>query len=142
MRNLQKPNPKKSIEPGDIIELGDHRLACGNAKDPEILKKIMREDKARIVLTDPPYGVAYVENKDWMGMRGTESNHFKEHDKIKGDQLQTDEQYATFSKEWIEKTIPYLQEKNSFYIFNSDWMICALREGMKKAGIYYSQIII
>ena len=62
--------------------------------------------------------------------------------KIAGDQLQTEKEYAEFTRKWIEAIKPNLAQKNSFYIFNSDWMICALREGMKAAGLYYSQLII
>jgi site-specific DNA-methyltransferase (adenine-specific) len=62
--------------------------------------------------------------------------------KIAGDQLQTEREYAEFTRKWIEAVKPHLAAKNSFYIFNSDWMICALREGMKAAGLYYSQLII
>lgn len=130
------------IKTGEIIELGQHRLACGNAKDKDLVNKLMGEDKVRCVLTDPPYGVAYVENKDWLGLKGSEAQHFKKHVKIQGDQLQTDEEYSGFTKEWIECVKPFLTEKNSLYIFNSDLMICGLRKGMRDAGIYYSQLII
>jgi DNA modification methylase len=123
-------------------KLGDHILIQGDATDAAAVKQAIGDRKIRAVICDPPYGVAYVENKDWMGMRGEESPHFKSHKKIKGDQLQSEEQYADFTKKWIEAVVPYLASKNSFYIFNSDWMICALRAGMKTAGIYYSQLII
>ena len=60
---------------------------------------------------------------------------------IQGDQLQTEELYADFTKRWLEVAIPYLDSYNTAYIFNSV-MICALRKGMKDAGFYYSQMII
>ena len=56
--------------------------------------------------------------------------------------MQTEKEYAEFTRKWIEAIKPNLAPKNSFYIFNSDWMICAFREGMKSAGLYYSQLII
>ena len=47
-------------KPGDIWELGDHRLMCGDSTDLEVVKKLMGggEIKADMVFTDPPYGVA------------------------------------------------------------------------------------
>jgi site-specific DNA-methyltransferase (adenine-specific) len=125
-----------------IYKLGEHILAQGDATDAEAVKKIVGDRKIRAVVTDPPYGVAYVENKDWMGLRGAESSHFTTHKKIKGDQMQSEEEYRDFTRRWIEAVKPSLAPKNAFYIFNSDWMICALREGMKAAGLYYSQLII
>jgi site-specific DNA-methyltransferase (adenine-specific) len=40
---------------GDLYQLGDHRLLCGNSADPLNLDKLMGEEKAELVLTDPPY---------------------------------------------------------------------------------------
>ena len=58
--NQQEKKPEKLIKTGDIYQLGDHRLLCGNASDvPERLF----DSKVRMICTDPPYGVAYVENK-------------------------------------------------------------------------------
>jgi len=125
-----------------IYKLGEHILAHGDSTDPEFVSRVMKGISVRSVVCDPPYGVAYVENKDWMGMRGEESAHFTAHKKIAGDQLQTEREYADFTQRWIEAVKPNLATKNAFYIFNSDWMICALREGMKSAGLYYSQLII
>jgi len=50
------------IEEGDIFELGQHRLMCGDATDEEHADKLMNGKKADMVLTDPPYGINVVEN--------------------------------------------------------------------------------
>lgn len=47
-------------KPGQIWNLGPHRLAVGDATDPEILKQLMNGEKADVMWTDPPYGVDYV----------------------------------------------------------------------------------
>jgi hypothetical protein len=43
---------------GDLFLLGLHRLICGDATDPAIVKRLMRTDVARMVLTDEPFNVA------------------------------------------------------------------------------------
>lgn len=133
--------PKKQVLSGQLWRLGDHRLLCGSATEEEDVKKAVGGgNMIRQILTDPPYGVAYIENKDWMGLRGPSKE--KEFKKIAGDQLQSDRAYADFTQGWLQKAVPFLSSYNTVYIFNSDLMMCALRQGMKDAGIYYSQMII
>lgn len=47
-------------EPGDVWILGEHRLICGDATDPETIARLMGDDLADCMWTDPPYGVEYV----------------------------------------------------------------------------------
>ena len=42
---------------GDVWRLGEHRLICGDARDPAVLNALMQGDVARMVLTDPPFNV-------------------------------------------------------------------------------------
>lgn len=45
------------VMPGDVWELGPHRLICGDARDPEVVRILMNGKRARMVFTDPPYNV-------------------------------------------------------------------------------------
>ena len=42
---------------GDIWQLGRHRLLCGDALDHDSYRRLMGRDRARLVVTDPPYNV-------------------------------------------------------------------------------------
>lgn len=48
-------NPKAKL--GDIYQLGEHRLMCGDSTDADAWAQLMDGEKADMVFTDPPYGV-------------------------------------------------------------------------------------
>lgn len=43
-------------QPGDIWQLGAHRLICGDSTDPAVVAALMAGDQARLCFTSPPYG--------------------------------------------------------------------------------------
>ncbi len=47
----------KIVKPGDLIQLGQHRLFCGDSMKAESYTKLLGEEKADIIITDPPYNV-------------------------------------------------------------------------------------
>ena len=124
-----------SIKTGDIIVLGDHLLACGDARDKELVARLVGIRKIKAVIIDPPYGVAVTESKE--GFQTLKKNKV-----IANDHLQSDGEYRAFTRAWIEAVIPHLAKKNSFYIFNADKMIFALREGMQDVGLKFCQLLI
>lgn len=45
------------VAPGDVWQLGRHRLVCGDALDPDVVSTLMQGEQARMVFSDPPYNV-------------------------------------------------------------------------------------
>jgi DNA modification methylase len=78
--------PEVPIEPttklGDIYQLGNHRLMCGDSTSIDAVEKLMDGQKADMVFTDPPYGVDYkgINNDSRNGLedllRGAFGNYF------------------------------------------------------------------
>lgn len=50
------------IKSGDLIELGNHRVMCGDSTNLEDVKKLISGKKVNMVFTDPPYGYKYQSN--------------------------------------------------------------------------------
>lgn len=131
---------KTNVQPGQIWKLGKHILACGSSTEEKFIDKATKHlggGKVKMILTDPPYGVAYVEGKKDFAKLGKENVKI-----IMNDHLQTEVEYADFTAGWLEPIKPHLASYNACYIFNSDVMFRALRNGIDKAGFYYSQMII
>ena len=57
--SMPTSKPSRSKE-GDLYELDNHRLICGDSTKDETYAKLMQGEMARLVFTDPPYGVDYV----------------------------------------------------------------------------------
>ena len=57
---VPEPPADPITKTGDLWLLGDHRLLCGDSTKAEEVARLMSSSKADMVLTDPPYGVAYV----------------------------------------------------------------------------------
>jgi DNA modification methylase len=124
------------IKYGDIFQVGPHKIACCDARDEKMIAKLIGDDKVKVLLCDIPYAIGAVESKE--GFKNLKVKHRK----IINDQEQSDDAYAKFNEEWLLVIRPHLAAKNSAYIFNSDRMIFALRQGVLQAGFKFSQLLI
>jgi DNA modification methylase len=123
------------MSPGDILQLGNHRLACGSSSDTELVAMLLNGEKANLVLCDPPYGVNYVESKQGV----TKLAHAVT---IENDNIMDDAEYQAFTNDWLAAIKPHLARKNSLYIFNSDKMMIPTIQGLRQSGGKFTQLLI
>lgn len=69
--------------PGDIWLLGEHRIACGDSRDPGLVQSLFAGTTPQLMVTDPPYGVEY--DPEWRHRRGVNNSARK--GKIQNDEI-------------------------------------------------------
>lgn len=106
---------------GDIWELGKHRVICGDSTKSEIYAQLMENQKANLVLTDPPYGVNVEETAG----------------KIKNDNL-PDSEFSTFLLSAFECMHKNLADDGSIYVWHADTKGLIFRQAFQDAGFYLS----
>jgi DNA modification methylase len=103
-------NARPIAQLGDIFLLGKHSIICGNSTDPNVLKSLMSEDKARLILTDEPYNVpvaGYV--------TGRAHREF-----LMASGEMTDAEFGAFNAAWMGASLPHVCEGGLFGTF-IDW---------------------
>lgn len=110
---------------GDVWLLGRHRLICGDSTDPAVFRLLMDGKKANLVVTDPPYNVAYE------AKAGT----------IQNDNLKDDEFYHFLLKAFTN-TAEVMEKDASIYVFHADTEGLNFRKAFKDAGLYLSGVCI
>lgn len=103
------------VKLGDIYQLGNHRLMCGDSTDEATVSKLMDGEKADMVFTDPPYGMFLDTNYDQMFI--ADKNHkktgkrFKE---VKGD-------HEDFSPKLIDTIFKNFSNSKEIFIWGADY---------------------
>ena len=123
---LDEDVPEVPTEPiskfGDIFEFGSHRLMCGDSTDSEQVKKLMADEIANMVFTDPPYNVDY----------GSDER------KIENDNLGSE--FPQFLERIIKNIFSF--SSGAIYICMSSSEIDSLQSTFRRLGGHWSTFII
>ena len=115
---------------GDIWQLGEHRLMCGDSTDAGTVAILMDGKKADMVFTDPPYGVSYTGGV----IHGNEINKNHKREMLKNDDVDI---YSDF--------IPLLNDiidDGAIYIFYATCNSYELLKPLKENGFELNSIIV
>ena len=80
----EAPDKPLTVE-GDVWLLGNHRLMCGDSTSIDVVERLMDGQKADMVFTDPPYGIAYSSDK-FDGNKAGVTNKRNKAEMITGDE--------------------------------------------------------
>jgi site-specific DNA-methyltransferase (adenine-specific) len=113
---------------GDIFEIGEHRLICGDSTQTDTFDKLMQGELADMVLTDPPYNVAYE--------GGT-----KDKLTIKNDSMDNDDFYK-FLYDFYTAQSTVLKKGGVVYIWHASSEIINFAKAFVDAGYLLKQQLI
>lgn len=119
-------NPQTVL--GDLYEIGDHRLLCGDSTQTDAFEKLMDGELADMVITDPPYNVAYE--------GGT-----KEKLTIQNDSMSNDDFY-TFLYDFYTALTTAVKKGGAIYVWHASSEIINFAKAMVDAGWLLKQQLI
>ena len=119
---LQQPTFSKA---GDLWQLGDHRLVCGDSTKAETYDLLMNGKVANLVVTDPPYNVNYE------GSAG----------KIKNDNMENSAFYQ-FLLDAYTQMHSAMADDASIYVFHADTEGLNFRRAFADAGFWKKQSLV
>ena len=108
------------VQRGDIWTVGRHRLMCGDATSAEDVAALMDGKKANLIVTDPPYNVAF-ESSDGLS--------------IKNDKMANDKFYE-FLLSAFQNMAANLEKGGAAYVFHADTEGLNFRKAFVDAGFH------
>ncbi len=114
------------VELGDIWAVGRHRLLCGDATSAEDVAALMDGKKANLIVTAPPYNVAF---KSSSGLS------------IQNDSMENGEFY-TFLYNSFQNMAEHLEKGGAAYVFHADTEGLNFRKAFVDAGFHLAGVCI
>lgn len=129
---------ESSVKYGDLFQLGDHRVMCGESKKEADFEKLMNGEKARLIFTDPPYNVDY---KSPGGLTYNSTRFGGTGGKIFNDDL-TDDDCLDFYSAVLKNLYDFSEDDATIYWWFANKNNHLNRQAFQNIDWHMSQIII
>lgn len=114
------------VQSGDLWTVGRHKLLCGDATKAEDVARLMGDQKANLIVTDPPYGVSF-KASDGLTIQN---------DSIKGDD------FYKFLLASFNNMKDHLEAGGAAYVFHSDLERMNFQKAFTDVGFHLSGVCI
>lgn len=115
-------------QPGDIYQLGRHRLICGDSTDPDTLQRLTDGAEMDLILTDPPY------NADYEGKT-------KDALKIQNDKM-TDANFYAFLYDVFKNLYQVTKPGGAVYVFHAHMESVNFLSAFRAVDFYLHQMLV
>lgn len=114
------------IEPGQMFQLGKHRLVCGDARDPAVIKRLVGDLKPTILYTDPVFNISLDYDK---GVGNKASYGGKAND------TKTDAEYTEFLSTALANALAVMDKDAHVFMYCDQTYIGLLQTLMTQHGL-------
>lgn len=136
--DISKVKSKQRCQPGDIWQLGDHRLMCGDSTNSEDMKILMNGENADMVVTDPPYNVEIIGGNHSLSPKQRKEQGGKT---IANDKMDN-ESFYKFLKKAFDNVYQSLKDGGSFYVWYASKEVVNFTLAIEDAGLSVKQELI
>jgi len=123
---------KWGVETGQLWQLGEHRLICGDCTDKAVVERVMQGERADLVFTDPPYGISYVGQNNPNGRKWDAL----ENDDLRGNELQE------FLRNAFHNIYEYTKDDTALYCWHASSTQREFENALNECGYEVKQQLI
>jgi site-specific DNA-methyltransferase (adenine-specific) len=123
---------------GDLFEIGEHRLLCGDSTQVETWEKVMDGKLADMVMTDPPYNVDYSSKNKMLNYsdKGNRNQTDIENDKMDNNS------FYQFLYDFYTALGGYTKQGGAWYVWHADSEGKNFRSAFTNSGLLLKQCLI
>jgi DNA modification methylase len=122
LKKIKKPKTK----PGDLVQLGNHRIICGDATDPKVLSHLVGRKKVDMIYSDPPYNIQLDYGKGIGGKKNYGGNV---------DDNLSDTAYRKFLKDTLNASLAVTKPNAHIFYWCDQTYVGLIQELYRELGI-------
>jgi len=137
--NYEIPNEiTTNIVLGDLFEIGEHRLICGDSTQVDTWQKVMNEKLCDMVMTDPPYNVDYSSKNKMLNY--SDKGNLNQTD-IENDKMDNNSFYQ-FLYDFYTALGSYTKKGGAWYVFHASTETVNFSTAMINSGLLLKQYLV
>jgi len=119
------------VKDGDLFQLGNHRLICGNSLNFDVVKKLVDKDKVSVMYCDPPYNISLDYDKGF----GSKSKYGGQVNDSKSER-----EYRNLIAGTIENGIAFLKKDAHVFYYCDENYIWLIQQSYRDLGIKLKRV--